>query len=117
MRRKPGTLTHLELELLEAALSLASRGATEFHGFLLAKELKALANAWSRIAYGTLYKTLGRLEGTGLLSSYWEDPAIGEGEGRPRRRIYKLTTVGEQAVRQASRSPSVVRLVESADSL
>lgn len=49
---------------------------------------------------GTLYPTLARLEDARWLTSTWEevDPAI---EGRPRRRLYRLTGEGADAARSA----------------
>jgi DNA-binding PadR family transcriptional regulator len=51
------------------------------------------------IKTGTIYPVLARLERAGWLESAFEtvDPAI---EKRPRRRLYKLTGVGETAARQ-----------------
>jgi PadR family transcriptional regulator PadR len=45
------------------------------------------------IASGTLYPILLRLEGAGWLVSRWEsiDPSVA---GRPRRRLYRLTSTG-----------------------
>ena len=45
------------------------------------------------IASGTLYPILLRLEAAGWFSSKWEsiDPSIA---GRPRRRLYRLTSTG-----------------------
>jgi PadR family transcriptional regulator, regulatory protein PadR len=47
----------------------------------------------SRIASGTLYPILLRLESAGWFVSRWEsiDPSIA---GRPRRRLYRLTSTG-----------------------
>ena len=47
---------------------------------------------------GTIYPILARLEQFGWVESSWEDPAVHEREGRPRRRFYLLTRHGaEQA--------------------
>ncbi len=48
---------------------------------------------------GTIYPLLARLEQTGWLESDFEtaDPSV---EKRPRRRLYRLTGVGETAARQ-----------------
>jgi DNA-binding PadR family transcriptional regulator len=100
------------MAVISAALALAARGAGEFYGFLLAKEMKAQAGARFRTAYGTLYKTLDRMQRAGLLTSRWEDPAIAESEGRPRRRLYILTSEGERAYRQAIQPQLTPRLVE-----
>jgi DNA-binding PadR family transcriptional regulator len=98
-RRKPGTLLPLETEILEAALSMTASGHGAFHGFGLAQSIRAQSGARSLTAHGTLYKALGRLEEFGLLSSRWEDATAAE--GRPRRRLYRLTGQGAQAARRA----------------
>jgi DNA-binding PadR family transcriptional regulator len=103
MRRKPGALVPLEVLILEAGMALLSRGEGRFHGYQLAKEMKRLLGARFRTAYGTLYRTLERMEQAGLLESRWEDPAVAEQEGRPRRRFYTLTGAGEEALREAPR--------------
>ena len=53
-------------------------------------------------ASGTLYPMLARLENASWLSSEWEqiDPRK---EGRPRRRFYKLTALGQNEARKALR--------------
>jgi PadR family transcriptional regulator PadR len=52
----------------------------------------------SGIKSGTMYPALIRLEAAGWLESRWEtiDPAL---EGRPRRRLYRLTGVGADSAR------------------
>ena len=102
MRRKEGALVPLEVSILEAAIDLRQRGVPEAHGFLLAKEMREERRARRLTAYGTLYKALDRMERAGLLQSRWEDPLIGAGEGRPRRRFYRLTLAGEGALAQAT---------------
>jgi DNA-binding MarR family transcriptional regulator len=54
----------------------------------------------SRLASGTTYPIMLRLERQGLLTSKWEegDPAK---LGRPRRRYYAITPRGAAAARQA----------------
>jgi PadR family transcriptional regulator PadR len=101
MRRKEGALVPLELSILEAAIDLARRGTPEAHGFLLARELRDRQGARRLTAYGTLYKALERLEQRGYLASRWEDPMVAAAEGRPRRRFYHVTVVGETAARDA----------------
>lgn len=46
------------------------------------------------IAAGTVYPVLARLEKSGWLDSRWER---GERHGAPRRRLYRLTGVGQRA--------------------
>jgi DNA-binding PadR family transcriptional regulator len=101
MRRKPGTLIPLEISILETGIELAVRGAPYFHGFLIAREIKEREDARLLTAHGTLYKALDRMQKAGLLESEWEDPVIAAGEGRPRRRLYRVTAAGEAALANA----------------
>ena len=98
-RRKPGTLVPLETEILEMALSMLRSGHVTFHGFGLAQSMREQSGSRSLTAHGTLYKALSRLEEFGLLTSRWEDAAAVE--GRPRRRLYELTSQGAYAAEQA----------------
>jgi PadR family transcriptional regulator PadR len=52
------------------------------------------------IGSGTMYPVLARLEGEGWLKSEWEvvDPQT---VGRPRRRLYTITGLGQTAARDA----------------
>jgi DNA-binding PadR family transcriptional regulator len=114
MRRKEGALVPLEVSILDVAVDLRRRGVPEAHGFLLAKELREERNARRLTAYGTLYKALDRLERAGYLQSRWEDPLIGAGEGRPRRRFYRLTLAGEGALAGAAPAEREATLPRSA---
>ena len=98
-RRKPGTLLPLETQILEVALAMLRSGHPTFHGFGLAQTMREQGESRSLTAHGTLYKALGRLEELGLLTSHWEDPAAVE--GRPRRRLYELTSRGAYVAEQA----------------
>jgi PadR family transcriptional regulator PadR len=98
-RRKRGTLLPLETEILEVALSMLRSGQATFHGFGLAQTMREQSGSRSLTAHGTLYKALSRLEEFGLLISRWEDvPAV---DGRPRRRLYALTSQGTHVAEQA----------------
>jgi len=97
VRRKAGSLVPLELAICTVALALRDRGVEQFHGYLIAKELKDAADAKLLTAYGTLYRALGRLEQMGLMTSTWEDPQIPADENRPRRRLYAITPDGRAA--------------------
>lgn len=63
---------------------------TEWYGLELARV--------AGLRTGTIYPSLARLEQAGWLSSSWEDvdPSV---EGRPRRRIYRLTGEGADQAR------------------
>jgi DNA-binding PadR family transcriptional regulator len=88
----------LEVEILDVAATMLRSGQATFHGFGLALTMRAASESRSLTAHGTLYKALGRLEELGLLTSGWEDAAASE--GRPRRRLYKLTAEGAHAAEQ-----------------
>jgi PadR family transcriptional regulator, regulatory protein PadR len=109
MRRKAGALVPLELAICAAASDLRRRGTEEFHGYLIAKEIKEHADSRLLTAYGTLYRALSRLEAMGMLSSRWEDANAAADENRPRRRFYSLTAVGEEAVAEAARAAAESR--------
>ena len=98
-RRKPGTLLPLESEILEVALSLLRAGHATFHGFGLAQTMREHSGSRSLTAHGTLYKALNRLEDFGLLTSRWEDAAAVD--GRPRRRLYEITSQGAQVAQRS----------------
>jgi DNA-binding PadR family transcriptional regulator len=99
-RRKSETLLPLEIEILDVALSMLRSGQGTFHGFGLAQTMRAGKASRSLTAHGTLYKALGRLEEFGLLTSRWEGTEEAA-EGRPRRRLYELTTEGARVPEQA----------------
>ena len=98
MRRKPGTLLPLEVDILHTGLQLRRAGAPRFHGFQLAKQIADHPRPRTLTAHGTLYKALQRLEEAGLLASQWEAPDVAAAEGRPRRRLYQVTGAGERAL-------------------
>ena len=97
MRRKPGAILPLEAAILGAAIELSAAQVQQFHGFELAKWLRDEAGQRKLTAHGTLYKALGRMEKAGLLTSVWEDPDAAADEGRPRRRLYSITSEGRVA--------------------
>lgn len=110
MRRKAGSLVPLELAICAAALALRDRGVEQFHGYLIAKEIKDASDVKLLTAYGTLYRALGRLEQMGLMTSEWENPQIPADENRPRRRLYTITSDGQTAVANAARESSAAPL-------
>ena len=101
VRRKPGTLLPLEVAILDAGTSCARDGDPEFHGFAVAQRIQERDGARRLTAHGTLYKALARMEGGGLLESRWEDPDVAVDEGRPRRRLYRVTPLGATALVRA----------------
>jgi DNA-binding PadR family transcriptional regulator len=95
MRRKPGTLLPIEIAILLAGVDLLGRGQAEFHGYAVAKEIRESEEARRLTAHGTLYRALERLETAGMLESQLEDADVAATENRPRRRLYRVTAVGE----------------------
>jgi PadR family transcriptional regulator, regulatory protein PadR len=62
----------------------------------------------SKLASGTLYPLLSRLEQAGWLSSTWETDSTSD-LGRPRRRLYQLTARGEKvALRECNAMAEVI---------
>jgi PadR family transcriptional regulator PadR len=104
MRRKPGELLPLELAICRAARDITRRRHKEFHGYEIAKHLSEVGDSRLLVAYGTLYRALGRLEEMGFVESRWEDPEIAARENRPRRRMYSLTALGAAVVLDAGKT-------------
>ncbi|MEV8319869.1 helix-turn-helix transcriptional regulator [Streptomyces sp. NPDC059900] len=48
----------------------------------------------TRLPNGTLFPILERLRQAGWVERYWEQDEIAEGEGRPRRRFYRISSKG-----------------------
>lgn len=103
-RRKAGTLLPLEVRILEIAQKAQADG-TPVYGFALASALSEDGGK-SLTAHGTLYKALGRLADVGLLETEWEDPETAEAEGRPRRRLYRISLRGSAALTAAQTAPA-----------
>ena len=100
--RRPGLLP-LEQALLQIATRFESEGSPEFHGFRAAQTLTELGFQPRLAATGTIYTTLDRLRRGGLLDSRWEDVAISEAERRPRRKLHRITPLGQSALSEAVR--------------
>lgn len=104
MRRKTGSLVPLEVTILDIAQLLRPLGEGEVYGFKLAKLLEATDPNKTFVGQGTLYRALDRLTKREFLSRRWEDDEPAEREGRPRRRLYKITGTGEAALAEAQKS-------------
>jgi len=72
-----------------AALILSSLAAGAKHGWALTKDVEEFAGV--RLAPGTLYEALNRLEGLGLIEAL---------PSEARRRPYRLTAAGATALRE-----------------
>src|SRR6516225_11915335 len=71
-----------------ATLILSSLAGGAKHGYALTKDVEAFAGV--RLAPGTLYEALSRLEGQGLIEAL---------DSEDRRRPYRLTAAGAMALR------------------
>jgi DNA-binding PadR family transcriptional regulator len=71
-----------------ATLILSSLADAPKHGYALTKDIEGFSGV--RLAPGTLYEALARLEGQGLIEALESDD---------RRRPYRLTVVGAEALR------------------
>ena len=106
-RRRVGTLLPLELAILASGMDVqAAEGS--FYGFALAQHLSDGAHGQKLTAHGTLYKALARLTDAGLLECEWEDPAVAEAARRPRRRLYRVSGMGEVAFSRARAEAAAV---------
>ena len=105
--RPVGRLLDLEYRILELAIDAAgdSEDGTVY-GFQLARDLSD-SSAASLIGHGTLYKALSRLSTMGFLEWQWESDQAASDQGRPRRRLYRITGAGEAAVRARSRAERI----------
>lgn len=72
-----------------ASLILSSLAGGAKHGYALTKDVEAFAGV--HLAPGTLYEALSRLEGRGLIEAL---------ESGDRRRPYRLTATGAQALQE-----------------
>jgi PadR family transcriptional regulator PadR len=98
VRRKPFALLPIELSVLASAVELARVGTMEFYGYGMAKEIRDRDAARKLTGHGTLYRALDRLAKLGLIESRWEEPEVAALEDRPRRRLYRVTALGERAL-------------------
>jgi DNA-binding PadR family transcriptional regulator len=87
---RPGSsgLSSLDRSAGPAALILSSLAGGPKHGYALTKDIEAFAGV--RLAPGTLYEALGRLEAQGLIDAL---------ESEDRRRPYRLSAAGAAALR------------------
>lgn len=79
-------------QMLKVLSALLNDPEADWYGFDLCKR--------AGMKPGTIYPIFARLLEAGWVERHWEDIDPAE-EGRPRRRLYRLTTVGAHAARQA----------------
>jgi PadR family transcriptional regulator PadR len=74
------------------ALVLAALEQEPAHGYGIIRRLRTRSSDVFRLAEGTVYPTLHRLERDGLVKSRWTSAS-----GR-RRRVYRITRAGREAL-------------------
>jgi PadR family transcriptional regulator PadR len=84
----------MSAQTLKVLAALMSQSKAELSGAEIARSTK--------IASGTLYPILIRLESAGWVESWWETADPRE-LGRPRRRFYQVTGIGMKKARLAMR--------------
>jgi len=94
-------LLPIEVDILGVAARARHAGDPWVHGFAVARLMRDATDAGRLTGHGTLYKALGRLADGGLLEDRWEDAEEALAEGRPRRRLYRITGAGEGALANA----------------
>jgi PadR family transcriptional regulator, regulatory protein PadR len=110
-RRSDG-LTPLQADIVRALVEAAARGEAELHGAAVARRIGRGHRATQLVTQGSVYQSLGRLRARGLVSARWEDAEVAADERRPRRRYYRPTAHGQDALAgtdQAPRGPRVDR--------
>ncbi|MFB7243032.1 PadR family transcriptional regulator [Streptomyces populi] len=95
----PGRITPALLDVLKELVGADA----ELHGFALSKECGRPT--------GSIYPILARLEEAGWVASRWEESAI---EGRPRKRLYRLSPDGLIAARSLLAERHSTRAARSA---
>lgn len=74
-------------------LLLAAVAEAPAHGYLIVERLRRRSQGAFELSEGTVYPALYRLEASGLLASRWSTTESGR-----RRRVYRLTRRGRQAL-------------------
>lgn len=67
------------------------------YGYQICREIETLTGGEMEFKDGTLYPSLRRLEKSGLVEGYWEEPEV---LGRPRRKYYRITLAGSEAFKE-----------------
>lgn len=79
-------------------LVLATLRDGELHGYEIARRIRDRSGGGLALSEGSLYPALHRLEADGALEASWR-----EGERGPRRRYYRITKTGLEALARAER--------------
>ena len=111
-KRVPNTLFPIEKSILVVMVDRELQMRPGIHGYDLAKELAQRENRSRLAGHGTIYRALSRLDEAGLITGVWEAVDPEAKPGRPRRRLYRVTTAGAQALAAAEPAGAALQLVE-----
>lgn len=89
-------ITSLEELIMTALLN------RELYGLMIAKAIEEVSNGEKKIGVGSLYPKLHKLEKKGYIESYWGEDRPEERNGA-RRKYYKLTGLGSEALDNAQK--------------
>jgi DNA-binding PadR family transcriptional regulator len=109
----PETLSSLTPPVFHILLSLADE---DRHGYGIMRDVAQQTGARLQMGPGTLYGCLKRMLAAGLIEESGErpDPSLGPGSGEERRRYYRITTLGNRAVRaEAQRIAGALKAAKS----
>lgn len=91
---------------------LVALADSDKHGYAILQDVTERTGGAIRLNVGTLYTTIKRLLGQGLIEELEERPAPGDDE---RRRYYRLTAAGREEVRaEAVRLTQMILLARQA---
>nr|WP_290224285.1 PadR family transcriptional regulator [Trichocoleus desertorum] len=91
--------SELDLSALEELIMTALLNQ-ELYGLQMVQAIEEASNGRRKLAVGSLYPTLHRLEKKGFISSRWGDDRPEERAGA-RRRYYQLTGLGSSAIKES----------------
>ena len=93
--------SHIEVSRLEELL-MSTLLNKELYGLQIGQAIEQASEGSHQIGIGSLYPTLHRLEKKRLIESRWGNERLEERSGA-RRRYYKLTELGVNALENAQR--------------
>lgn len=78
----------------------------DMYGYEIAERIEQLSEGYLRYKEGTLYPALKRLEMQGWVETYWQQSSEG-----PRRKYYRLTKAGHNALADQKREWTVFQKI------
>lgn len=107
MHLKGGLFMKISKELLKGStttLILSLLHSKPMYGYEIIKELESKSNGIFSFKEGTIYPILHSLEEKELIVSYW-----GEGNGKRKRKYYKINDQGKEFIQEKKEEWSVFK--------